>query len=103
MFFVTYYELNDNMDPTIIADLVQKFMEKKIFPTEGVKIISFLLTTENWGIVISEDETEEAMFRDFNMWRIAMPGIFKTVKTAVGMEVAKVIPLLVKLSKEIKD
>ena len=103
MFFLTYYELNDNMDPTIIADLAQKFMSKKLFPTEGVKIITWLVTTENWGIVISEDNTEEAMFKDVNMWRIAMPGIFKTINSAVAMEAAKLIPLLLKLSKDIKD
>ena len=103
MLFLTYYELNDNVDPTLIGELVQKFMSKKLFPTEGVKIINFLLTPENWGIVISEDDSEEAMFRDVNMWRIAMPGIFKTIKAAVAMEAAKVIPLLLKLSKDIKD
>ncbi len=103
MLFLTYYELNENLDPTLIGELVQKFMSKKLFPTEGVKIITWLLTPENWGIVISEDDSEEAMFKDMNMWRIAMPGIFKTVKSAVGMEVAKVIPLLLKLSKDIKD
>lgn len=103
MLFVTYYELNDNLDPTLIGELVQKFMSKKLFPTEGVKIITWLLTPENWGIVISEDDSEEAMFKDVNMWRIAMPGIFKTIKAAVAMEAAKVVPLLLKLSKEIKD
>ena len=103
MFFVTYYELNDNLDPSVIGELAQKFMSKKLFPTEGVKIINWLLTPENWGIVISEDDSEEAMFKDMNMWRIAMPGIFKTIKAAVAMEAAKVVPLLLKLSKEIKD
>jgi len=91
------------MDPTGIADLAQKLMSKKLFPTEGVKVITWLITPENWGIVISEDDNEEAMFKDVNMWRIAMPGIFKTIKSAVGMEVAKFIPLLLKLSKDIKD
>lgn len=52
MFFLTYFELNNNVDPTIIADLAQKFMSKKLFPVEGVKITSWLLTPENWGIVI---------------------------------------------------
>ena len=103
MLFLTYYELNENLDPTLIGELVQKFMSKKLFPTEGVKIITWLLTPENWGIVISEDDSEEAMFKDVNMWRIAMPGIFKSFKSAVAMEATKVIPLLLKLSKDIKD
>ena len=77
MFFLTYFELNNNMDPTVIADLAQKFMSKKLFPVEGIEIKSWLLTPENWGIVISEDTNEEAMFKDVNMWRIAMPGILK--------------------------
>ena len=103
MLFLTYYELNENLDPTLIGELVQKFMSKKLFPTEGVKIITWLLTPENWGIVISEDDSEEAMFKDVNMWRIALPGCFKTIKAAVAMEAAKVVPLLLKLSKDIKD
>jgi len=103
MLFVTYFELNDNLDPTVIADLAQKFTSKKLFPVEGVKILNWLVTTENWGIVISEDTSEEAMFKDVNMWRIAMPGIFKTINSAVAMEAAKLIPLLLKLSKDVKD
>ena len=103
MFFLTYFELNDNMDPTVIADIAQKFVSKKIFPVEGVEIKEWLVTTENWGIVISEDQNEEAMFKDMNMWRIAMPGVFKTVKSSVAMEATKLIPLLMKLSKDIKD
>ena len=102
MFFLTYFELNNNMDPTVIADLAQKFMSKKLFPVEGIEIKSWLLTPENWGIVISEDTNEEAMFKDVNMWRIAMPGIFKSIKSAVAMEAVKLIPVLLKLSKDIK-
>lgn len=32
-----------------------------------------------------------------------MPGIFKTIKSAVAMEAVKLIPVLLKLSKDIKD
>ena len=43
------------------------------------------------------------MFEEQNMWRIARPGVFKFIKTTVGMEITKVIPLMAKLAKKIRE
>ena len=37
------------------------------------------------------------------MWRIAKPGIFKLVKTTPAMEIVKIVPLLMKIAKRIKE
>jgi len=37
------------------------------------------------------------------MWRIVRPGVFKFIKTNIGIEITKVIPLIAKLAKKIKE
>ena len=103
MLFISYWELNPDLDPTAIAELTQMLMSKKLYPVEGVNDIAFHVSTNDyWGISISESDSEEAMARSTNMWRIAKPGIIKFVKTTPAMEVAKILPVLMKLKKEVQ-
>ena len=88
MLFISYWEMNPDLDPTAIAEIAQMLMSKKLYPVEGVKEI--------------ESDSEEAMTRSTNLWRIAKPGILKFVKTTPAMEVAKILPVLMKLKKEVK-
>lgn len=103
MLFISYWELNPEFDPSEMAEIAQMLMSKKLYPAEGVNDIAFHVSTNDyWGISISESDSEEAMARSTNMWRIAKPGFVKFIKTTPAMEVAKVLPVLVKLKKEIK-
>ncbi|MFW9941905.1 MAG: DUF3303 domain-containing protein [Candidatus Thorarchaeota archaeon] len=103
MLFISYWELNPDFDPSEMAEIAQMLMSKKLYPAEGVNDIAFHVSTNDyWGISISEADSEEAMARSTNMWRIAKPGFVKLVKTTLAMEVAKILPILVKLKKEVK-
>jgi len=103
MIFISYWELNPDFDPSELVDIAQQLISKKLYPSEGVKSIAWYVSTSDyWGISIDESESEEAMVRNMNMWRIAKPGFLKSVKTAPAMEVAKVLPIIMKLKKEIK-
>ena len=103
MIFISYWELNPDFDPSELAEIAQELMSKKIYPAEGVKEIAFYVSiSDYWGISIDESDSEEALARGTNMWRIAKPGVLKLVKTTAAMEVAKILPILVKLKKEIK-
>ena len=103
MLFISYWELNPDLDPTAIAEIAQMLMSKKLYPVEGVKEIAFYVSTSDyWGISISESDSEEAMTRSTNLWRVAKPGIIKFVKTTPAMEVAKTLPVLMKLKKEVQ-
>ena len=103
MLFLTYWELNENFDPSKMAELGQELMEKKLFPVEGVKLIGWYVSAgDMWGITISEADTTEQIARGNHMWRIAHPGFYKFIKTTPAMELVKAIPVGIQLAKDIK-
>ena len=103
MLFITYWELNPKFDPSELADMAQMILSKKLWPVEGTKEIGWYISTGDiWGITISEAENEEQMVRAANMWRIAKPGVFKKMKTTPAMELVKILPITMKLAKQIK-
>lgn len=103
MIFISYWELNPDFDPGELAEIAQELIGKKLYPAEGVKQLAYYISTSDyWGIEIDEAESEEAMVKSTNMWRISKPGIIKFVKTTPAIEVAKVLPIVIKLKKQIK-
>jgi hypothetical protein len=103
MIFITYWEINPEFDPAELAEIAQELMNKKVYPAEGIKELAFYISTSDyWGIGIDEADSEEALARNVNMWRIAKPGFIKFIKSTPAMEVVKTLPVLVKLKKQIK-
>jgi len=101
--FITYWEINPNFDPAELAEIAQELISKKVYPAEGVTEHAFYISTSDyWGIGIDEADSEEALARNVNMWRIAKPGFIKSIKSTPAMEVVKILPVLVKLKKKIK-
>lgn len=104
MLFITYWELNQDFDPSELAEIAQKLMSKKLYPVEGVKQIGFYISTSDyWGITIEEADNEEQMAKGSNMWRLAKPGYIKVMKTTPAMDATKMIPLVIKLKKQLED
>lgn len=103
MLFISYWELNTDFDPSELADIAQTLLSKNLYPVEGVNQIGWYVSASDfWGVSIAEADSEEAMLRSANLWRIAKPGVFKSIKTTPAMELVNVVPLLVKLKEEIK-
>jgi hypothetical protein len=103
MLFISYWELNPDFDPSEMAGIAQELISKKLYPAEGIKQLAFYVSaTDYWGIAIEEAESEEAMARNVNMWRISKPGFIKLMKISPATEVAKILPVLVNLKKQIK-
>ena len=103
MMFITYFEINPDFDPAELAEIAQELMSKKVYPAEGVTSHAFYMSTSDyWGIGIDEADSEEALARNANMWRIAKPGFIKSMKTTPALEVVKMLPVMVKLKKQIK-
>jgi len=101
--FITYWEINPDFDPAELAEIAQELISKKIYPAEGVTSHAFYISTSDyWGIGIDEADSEAALARNVNMWRIAKPGFIKSIKSTPAMEVVKALPVLVKLEKDIK-
>lgn len=103
MLFITYWELNPDFDPSELAEITQKILSKKLYPVEGTKEIGWYMSTgDYWGITISEAENEEQMLQGTQIWRLAKPGIFKFIKSTPAIEIAKVVPIMLKLAKQLK-
>jgi hypothetical protein len=100
---ITYYELNPDLDPSVIGNLAAKFVSKGMYPAKGVKNIAWYNTAADyWGIAIDEVENEEAFLNNVNQFRIALPGIFKVFKSSLVMDAKDVLPALAKLEKQVK-
>jgi len=103
MLFISYWELNPDFDPSELAEIAQKIMSKKLYPVNGVKQIGWYVSTNDyWGISIDEAESEEQLTKGAQVWRIAKPGFIKFMRTSPAMETAKMLPLLIKLKKQLE-
>ena len=103
MLFISYWELNPDFDPSELADIAQNLMSKKLYPVEGTKQLGFYISTSDfWGISIDESENEEQLAKNSNIWRLAKPGYIKIMKTTPAMEVIQMVPLLMKLKKQLE-
>ncbi len=104
MIFISYWELNPDFDPSELAELAQTLISKKVWPAEGVKEIGWYASaSDHWGITIVEADNIDQVVENAAMWRIAKPGIFKLIKTTPGIEIAKMLPVLMKMAKKIKE
>lgn len=103
MLFLSYWELNPDFDPSELSELAQMILNKKLYPVEGTKMISwYMSTTDFWGISITEAENEEQLVKGTQVWRLAKPGLFKFIKTTPAMETTQIIPIVMKLKKQLK-
>jgi hypothetical protein len=103
MMFITYFEINPDFDPAELSEIAQELISKKAYPAEGVTSHAFYMSTSDyWGIGIDEADSEEALARNVNMWRISKPGFIRSIKTTPALEVVKLLPVMVKLKKQIK-
>lgn len=93
MLFISYFELNENSPFTTNLQGAQKVMAAGLYPPTGVNIIRWDTTPDGWGVLIAEAESAESLFRAINVWRAAIPGFFKSVKTAPAMPIMEAIPL----------
>jgi len=103
MMFITYWEINPDFDPAELAEIAQELIRTKMYPAEGVTSHAFYISaSDHWGIGIDEADSAEALARNVNMWRISKPGFIKSMKSTPAMEVIKMLPILMKLKKQIK-
>ena len=103
MIFISYFELNPDFEPSELAEIGQNLMSKKLFPAPGIEQLAWYLTPGYWGIAISKAEKAEDIANNINMWRIAKPGIFKSIKIEPALETKELIPIMLKLARKIKD
>ena len=103
MIFISYWELNPDFDPSEMAEIAQKLISKQLYPAKGVKRIAWYVSTSDFsGISIDEAESEEQLAINSQMWRIAKPGFIKYMRTSPAMEATKILPVLMKLKRQLE-
>lgn len=103
MLFITYFELNPEKDPSEILDAFQKIQDAKIGDMmEKWEEKGWYITPDYWGVFIVDTDTVEDVLRNSNAWRLALPGIFKKIKTCMAAEVEQYAPILLKLVRKLK-
>ena len=102
MRFITYFELNPELDPSKLAEIGMDLMKRKLYPAEGVETLAWYTTPGMWGISVSEADSVEALMKNVYAWRIALPGIFKFFKIEPAMDTKEFIPIGVQLVKKVK-
>lgn len=95
MLFVTYWELNENSAVAANLEAANKLTTSGMFPPQNVQILRWDITPDNWGILLVEAESAQAINDALSMWRAAVPGFFKLTKTAPAVTVQEAIPAAV--------
>ena len=101
MLFVTYWELNENMPEQERLQASQKVMTSGLFPPKGLKILRWDGTSDGWGIMVVEAESEADVIRGNAMWRSAATGFFKSIKTAPAMPIQEMVPMLAEVTQSV--
>lgn len=94
MLFMVYWELNENTPVDQRLQASQKLQSSGLFPPKNAKIIRWDLTPDLWGVLTLEADTVADLFRAVDVWRVSMPGFFKTLRVAPAMPVVDAIPLV---------
>ncbi|MHA1542582.1 MAG: hypothetical protein ACTSQH_06375 [Candidatus Hodarchaeales archaeon] len=99
MLYLIYWEINEKFNPAEVVKVGGKL--DQLGGTEGAETLSFMITPDNWGISLLKIESEEAAIKVANRWRIALPGVFKSWKGALAMDVEKAMPMIAALAEKI--
>lgn len=91
MLFITYWELDEAMSETERMEAASKLSQ--IGPPEGIKLLRWDVTPDNWGIMIYEAENTVAIAKNFTLWR-TKAGFFKYIKTSPLTPVEELMPQL---------
>lgn len=94
MLFLAYWELNENVSEQARSEGAQKIMSGGLFPPQGVNVLRWDGTPDGWGVLLLEAEKAEDVFRAIAIWRSAVPGFFKSIKTSPAMPIQEIIPLV---------
>jgi hypothetical protein len=94
MLFITYFELNEAMSEAEKMEAGSKLSQ--IWPPEGIKLLRWDITPDDWGIMIYEAEHNVDINKNLAIWR-TKAGFFKYVKTAPLISLEELMPQLAEL------
>ncbi len=90
MQLVTYFELNEDLPA---AEKIEAIREQGLadkFPAEGVELLNWGITPDQWGFVIIDADDPEKIHTGLNTWRYFQPW-FEVSKTAPFLSIEDAI------------
>ena len=96
MLFVTFWKMANNVETSKVAEAAKKLFEQGKYPAKGVKVHYWLMTPGGKGIVISEADDIEAIFKNWMVWTKEYPGIFESHEIHPALDVPKIAELALK-------
>jgi hypothetical protein len=97
MLFITLFELNENLAIPETLQAANKLTSSGLFPPANVQILRWDTTPDNWGVLIAESDSAQAINEAITMWRASVPGFFKSTKTSPALPVQEAIPVGAKI------
>jgi len=82
MLMITYYEISNDVTTREVIEAGQVLMDEGLWPPEGMDIIRWDTTVDNWGVSIAEVDDYETINRAILMWESMVPGMFEETRTA---------------------
>lgn len=82
MLFLSYWKISEDVETQKVIEAAGALTESGMFPPEGVEVIRWDATVDNWGMTLLEADDYEALNRAWTMWRAVVPGMFEEGKTA---------------------
>jgi len=80
--FISSFEIGRDLSEEDIIEASQTLAEAGMWSPEGMEVIRWDTTVNDWGIVISEANDYETTNRSWTMWEALVPGIFAAKKMA---------------------
>lgn len=103
MLFLSYWELKENMPAIQHVHKAKILKDAGLFSPEGVEIIRFDKTPDNWGIKLFRAVSAEAAHSLIALWRVTAPGFFKKIKMLPALPVKDAAASAAKLYQSVKE
>lgn len=91
MLFVTYYELSNDVAFEEILEAGNRLVEEGRWPPDGMEVLRWDGTVNNWGITVAEADDFETAYRAQAMWEALVPGMFEEIKTVPAAPVEEIM------------
>lgn len=101
MLFLTYWELNEDMNITQRLQIAEKLQARKLFPPNGTEIVRWDITPDGWGILLLDAPDPGAVAHALDIRRIAGTGFFKVTRTSPAIPVTDSIAVAAELIKKL--
>ncbi len=103
MLFLCYIETNENISPQEMVPYQEKAIQAGALEPEGIKIIRFDGTPDNWGVITMEADSAVAVHRFIDTLRAALPGLIKNIKTSPALSVDEATQLEAEIVKTVSS